>query len=97
MRFLMPFFEDGSKSLEIRTAVWRFPSIEAGDILCFNNSVRRRVVAVRRYPDLEVMMGNEDFKRIHPNWTKERILDELTRTFRGRSQGKILVFELATP
>ena len=92
--FILPLLESGRKPLEVRLATSFFLSIKVGEILCFNNSVQKRVVAVRRYSDFASMLEKEDSRRIHPDWPQETILNELKRIYGQREQLGILVFEL---
>lgn len=95
-QFILPFLKDGRKSLEIRVATSFFLSVKVGEILYFNNSVPKRVVAIRRYSNLKHMLEHEDPARILPGWGKTQLTEALERVLRQEQQG-ILVFELTDP
>ena len=93
-RELLPLFNQG-KDLEVRVWARHFESVSKGDLITFNESIRRRVKAVRRYASFAVMLENEDSRKILPRATPEKVLTLLTGIYsRHRELLGVFVFEL---
>jgi|SRR3989344_4153999 len=71
--------ESGRKTLELRLARGQFANIKAGDTRQFrtsgNDSVAVRIVGVRRYASISLVLGSEDMDKLAPGVTQ----DELSR------------------
>lgn len=92
---MLPLFSQG-KELEIRVKARFFEGVVPGDVVIFNQRVRRRVVAVRTYKSFEFMLKEEDPNRIFPG----KSADETWKLLRGiyppgRELRGVYVFELA--
>lgn len=71
-------------------------TIEMGDTIIFNQTIHRRVVAIRTYPNIPALLANEPLQRILPNKTTFEIERLFVRIWgAGIYRKKCLVFELA--
>lgn len=93
--FILPSFAEG-KDLEVRVKSRFVSSIRVGDILIFNNSIRRRVKAMRGYSDFHNMLQHENYKRLYPRASsKDWLLNALRSIYpRDREEAGVVVFEL---
>jgi ASC-1-like (ASCH) protein len=90
---LLPFIEDGSKTLEIRLLRGTWKRIKIDDSIDFSLKVTRKVVAIRHYDSPEKMLREEDPAKILPGKTANEILALLRQIYPNSSE-KIVVFEL---
>jgi len=97
-RFVLPFIDDGSKDLEVRVSSGALKKVQIGDIIIFNNTCRRRVKAIRKYPSFDEMINKEDSTRIFPRANQQQLLDGLRQIYgtRDRQHG-VIVFKLKQP
>lgn len=93
--FILPLFAEG-KDLEVRVANRYASLVVVGDVLVFNNLVRRKVKAIRKYPDFSSMLQVENYKRLYPKAKSQKWLLEALSTIYSRSQELkgVFVFEL---
>jgi len=89
---------DGSKTLEVRVGYGSIRRIREGDVLVFqarNATCRRRVTAVRTYPDFAQMLDQEDATKINPSQPAAQQLVDIRRIFpRDKEALGVYVFEL---
>src|SRR4051812_45062261 len=92
---VLPLFEQG-KSLEIRTKTQYFLGFKEEEVIVFNKRLRRKIVAVRDYPNFDEMLKKEDAKKIHPTMPVNTLLRVLRQYYPQNMEGLgVLVFELA--
>ena len=83
------------KDIEVRIRNASTLSIEVGDILFINKSLKRRVIAIREYPNFRAVLGAESSSRILPGYTENEVWRSIHRVFKPSEERKgILVFEL---
>ena len=92
---ILASFREG-KDLEVRVRSRFVDSISVGQTLLFNDSVRRRVKAVRRYSNFDLMLAKEDYRRLYPKAeSREWLLNELRKIYStGRETAGVVVLEL---
>ena len=64
-----PYFEmikTGKKVIEGRLAKDKYVQLQAGDLVCFNNELNARVVAVRKYPTFRELIVCEGVEKVLP-------------------------------
>ncbi len=64
-----PYFEmikNGRKIIEGRLAKDKYVQLQAGDVICFNNELETRVVAVRKYPTFRDLILHEGVNKVLP-------------------------------
>jgi ASC-1-like (ASCH) protein len=94
-RLVLTLFDQG-KELEIRVKARFFENVRPGDSIVFNQEVRRRVIAVRRYSSFEEMLGKEDVQKILPGRSALETLSLLRQIYPfERERRGVYVFELA--
>ncbi len=92
---VLPLFDQG-KELEIRVKARFFEGVTPGDVVIFNNRVRRRIVGVRTYRSFELMLREEDPNRIFPGKSAEEMLKLLRSIYpQERELRGVYVFELS--
>lgn len=93
--FILPLFAEG-KDLEVRVDNRHVRLVAVGDILVFNNVVRRKVKAIRKYSDFTSMLQVENYKRLFPKAKNEECLLSALLGIYSKSQELrgIFVFEL---
>lgn len=94
-RRVLHLFDQG-KELEIRVKAQFLEEVSPGDSIVFNQEVRRRVIAVRRYGSFGEMLGKEDAQKILPGRSASDILALLRQIYPfERERRGVYVFELA--
>ena len=94
-RPVLHLFNQG-KELEIRVKARFFEDVRPGDSIVFNQEVRRRVIAVRRYSSFKEMLGNEDVQKILPGRSASETLILLQQIYPFEQERRgVYVFELA--
>ncbi|QQR78812.1 MAG: hypothetical protein IPJ68_00835 [Candidatus Moraniibacteriota bacterium] len=63
--FILLPIEQGRKDLETRPNRGEAARVQVGDIICFNRSVRRRVIAIRHYQSFKTMLVVEKSERFY--------------------------------
>ncbi len=92
---VLPLIASGQKDLEVRTSQRFFGDVVVGDIIVFSNSVRRKVVGVRKYENFDSMLEVEDPARIMPGYTSQQVLEWLRQQFTPCYEALgVVVFEL---
>lgn len=93
--YMLPFIQNGRKSLEIRVADEKRKMVHSGDSITFNNTVTRKVVMVRGYLSFVDMLEQENPEKIMPGWGKDKILKGLRDIYPDTKENLgVLVFEL---
>lgn len=91
---ILSYYRRG-KDLEIRVEDDYYKQVEIGDILIINRIFKRKVIAIRKYPDFKAMLEKEEAHRILPSHSKEAILWNLQQVYKPVAERKgVLVFEL---
>jgi ASC-1-like (ASCH) protein len=96
---VLPLFSQG-KDLEVRLGSPLTEWVEAGDIIVFNETLRRRVAAIRRYIGVDRMLEGEGFNpsRIYPGRTIPDIKAALIEIYGSRALNReMVVWELVEP
>lgn len=95
---VLPLYGAG-KDLEVRTRNWYALQIRVGDTVVLSaNELKRRVVAIRCYPDFDSLLSKEDANRIWPGHGPRELLLELRGIYPAcKERFGVLVFELALP
>jgi ASC-1-like (ASCH) protein len=92
--FILLSIEQGRKDLETRPNRGEAAGVQVGDIICFNKSVRRRVIAIRRYQSYKAMLAVEKSERFYPDATRDVILGALRGMYRTDPEQGVFCFEL---
>lgn len=93
---VLPFIRNGSKSLEVRPNWGKASRVRVGDILLINDEVRRRIVAIRHYPNIALLLEREDFHQIWPPAQSRVEVFQLWRSLYTEQDERkgVLVFQL---
>ena len=93
--FILPLFAEG-KDLEVRVNTRYARLVTVGDVLVFNNLIRRKVCAIRRYPNFSSMLQVENYKRFYPKATNNgQLLCSLQGIYNKFQEAQgVIVFEL---
>ncbi len=92
---VIPLIVSGQKDLEVRTSQRFFSEVAVGDNIIFSDTVKCRVVGVRKYENFDSMLKVENPGRIMPGWTAEQVLSGLRQLYsRCYEDLGVVVFEL---
>lgn len=94
---LLPFLENGTKTVEVRTAKPRFKVVKQGDAICFNRrqDLTFDVVRIGRYENFPEMLEHEDPNSIVPGFSASAIEKMLNMFYRPKDeQLGVLAFEI---
>lgn len=90
--------ESGEKTIEVRVGYSGMRRIQAGDVLCFNQKINRRVVRVAEYKSFEDMFKSEDARKINPHETVPQQLAAIRTIFpKHKEDLGVLIFDLTNP
>lgn len=79
--YLLGSTQRGQKTLEIRPWTHHFSKFKKGDILNFNNRFRRKILALRTYENILLLLEQEVAHKIFPDLTAGEILAELKKVY----------------
>ena len=94
---LVPFYEDGRKTVEVRVAHARFVKVNPGDTLTFNEDpdLSYRVGRIGEYSTFDEMLEVENPDAIFPGHTAREILTLLHFLYSSKDERKgVIAFEL---
>jgi ASC-1-like (ASCH) protein len=94
--WILPHISSGRKPLEVRLFSQKTAKIGVGDVIAFNNRVRRRVVEVRKHPNIELLLKAEESSKILPGYNAIQLKTAFWKIWGpiSKSNRGILVFEL---
>lgn len=91
--FLDPI-SSGTKPLEARLNRGEFARARVGDVVMWNDRVKTRIKAVRRYQSFKVMLAIEKPEGFYPGANRDMVLSALRGMYRTEPTQGVLCFEL---